>query len=298
VGCRSTSRRGLLVLLLLLPALSGCREERRAAPPAAASSETCRRVIALTPSLVETLFVLGLGDRVVGVGDYSTWPPEVASRPKLGGLFNPNLEKVVTLAPDLAVLLPSERDLGAKLQPLGVDFLIVPNESLADIERSFGIIARRCGVPKAGERLAAQWRKDLAPNPLPGPPPRVMFSVSRQAGSVADVLVAGEGTFYDELLQRLGAVNVFADSPTLYPQVSLEEVVARAPDVILEVRIEAVSPEAARRLKEDWRALPTLPAVRSGRIELIVGDHVVIPGPRVPRLYREIRAALSKAGGS
>jgi iron complex transport system substrate-binding protein len=248
-----------------------------------------------TPSLVETLFALGLGDRVVGVGDYARWPDEAMRKTHLGGLFNPNLEQIVSLRPDLAVLLPSERDLGAKLRPLGVDILIVPDESLADVEQSFRIIARRCGVLQVGDRLTSEWRAGLSLPPLPGPPLKVLISVGRQPGRLGEIVAAGHGTFLDELLTRLGAVNAFADSPTLYPQIGLEEIVARKPDVVLELRADPMSPEQKAAIVRDWQALPEVPAVRNGRVDVIAGTHVLIPGPRLPQFYRELRDALLKA---
>jgi iron complex transport system substrate-binding protein len=250
-----------------------------------------QRIVALAPNLTETLFALGLGDRVVGVGAFSTWPPEAAKKPRLGGLFDANLERIVSLKPDLAVLLPSEKDLADHLRPLGVDSIIVPNETLADVERSFTVVAQRCGVPEAGERLAAEWRAGLAPRPLAGKP-RVLVSAGRAEGRLADLLVAGPDTFYQELLDRLGTVNVFADAPVRYPKVSLEEVVARKPDVIIELRYEAISPDVKRQLAADWNQLGDVPAVRGKRVHVISGDYTVIPGPRLPRLYAEMRAAL------
>jgi len=280
---------GALLSILLLALTAGCRKgEERAATGSEAS---CSRVIALAPNLGETLFALGLGPRVVGVGDYSHWPPEVEKLPRLGGLFNPNLEGIVALKPDLAFLVPSERDLGEKLRRFGVDSVIVSNETLADIERSFHTIADRCGVSEAGERLAREWREALRPDPIPGKP-RVLVSTGRPAGRLADLVVAGPHTFLDELVTRLGAVNVFADAPIRYPEVGMEEIVARAPDVVIELRADPVSPEVAQRLVDDWNALPQVPAVREGRVEVIAGDHILIPGPRLPRFYRELRAAL------
>ncbi|MFP5288769.1 MAG: ABC transporter substrate-binding protein [Thermoanaerobaculia bacterium] len=291
--------KNLLRVSLLFALLAGCRQEGPDGGPAPeAPSGTCRRVIALTPSLVETMFALGLGDRVVGVGDYSTWPPEVKERPRLGGLFNPNLERILSLKPDLAFLAPSERDLARKLEPLGTKVVIVRNESLADVERSFHTMARRCGVPEAGERLAAEWRAGIAPESLPGPPLRVMMVVGRQAGRFGDMVIAGKGTFLHELLERLGAENALADAPGLYPQIGLEEVVGRAPDVILELRVDPPTPELVASLRDDWQALSQIPAVRNSRVDVLAGDYTLIPGPRLPRLYREMREALQgrKAG--
>jgi iron complex transport system substrate-binding protein len=248
----------------------------------------------MAPSLTETLFALGFGERVMGVDDYSEWPPAAAAKVRLGGLFNPNLERIVALRPDLAVLLPSERDVGAKLERLGIATLIVPAETLADVERSFVTIAARCGDATAGERAAAAWRHDLAPRPVPGAP-RVMLCVDRQAGRLANLLAAAHGTFLDELLARLGGVNVFADAASRYPQVSMEEVVARAPQVILELRSEPAPPAVVAALIRDWNQLPTVPAVHDRRIEVIAADYVLVPGPRLPLLYRRMRAALLAA---
>lgn len=277
----------LLALLLLLPS---CKDHASTVTPAVPPIP--HRIIALTPSLVETLFALGLGDRVVGVGNYVFWPPEAAGKPRIGGLFDPNLERIVALKPDLAVLLPSERDLSTRLKPLGVDVLVVPDETLGDVAASFRTIARRCGVPAAGERLAAEWRAGLAPRPFPGRKVHVMVSVGRQAGRLGEVTVAARNTFYDELLTRMGAENVFADAPTRYPQVGLEEIVARKPDVVLELRSDPLTPEKAAAIVRDWDALPQIPAVRDGRVKVIAGDYSMLPGPRLPRLYREMREAV------
>ena len=289
---RRAGRFLFLLPLVLLILLSACRVDHATDTH---FERIPRRVIALTPSLVETLFALGLGDRVVGVGDYVFWPSEAARKPKIGGLFNPNLERIVALKPDLAILLPSERDLASRLNPLGVDVLVVPDETLAEVEGSYLTIARRCGVPAAGERLAARWRSDLAPRPLPGPPLKVMISVGRSAGRLGEVTAAGRRTFYDELLTRLGAVNVFADAPTRYPQVGLEEIVVRKPDLILELRPDPLTPEKKAAVVRDWSALPQIPAVRDDRVVVIAGDYTMLPGPRLPRLYREMRTVMEKA---
>jgi len=269
--------------------MAGCRQ----APAAARAPQ---RIVALAPSLTETLFALGLGPRVVGVGDFSRFPPAARTRPKLGGLFNPNLEGIVALHPDLAVLLPSERDLGDKLGKLGIASIIVRNEDVNDVERAFTLIADRCGVPETGRRLADQFHRDLAPRPNPpAKRQKLVLSVGRQPGRLTDLLVAGPGTFYDQLLTRLGAVNAFADAPVRYPQVALEEVLARAPDVILEIREDRPPPEAVRQLETDWWGLPQLQAASRARVFVLSGDYAVVPGPRLPQLYREMGAALDAA---
>jgi iron complex transport system substrate-binding protein len=268
--------------LLPLATLLACGSQPEARQP--------QRVVALAPNIVESLFALGVGDRLVGVGDYCRWPPEVAALPKIGGLFDASLEQITALQPDLAILLPSEESLRSQLERLGVEVMTVRNESLEDVDQAVIALAERFGVPVQGSRLVAEWRRALAPR-REGPPLRVLLSVSRLPGKLSDILVAGPGTFLDELLGRLGSTNVFADASLLYPQVGLDEIVRRWPDAIIELQ---PSPANFGALVEDWRrALPDLPAVQADCVHVIAGDHVLIPGPRLPRLYRELRETLA-----
>lgn len=270
------------LLLLPLAVLIACKEDPEARQP--------ERVVSLAPNIVESLFALGVGDRLVGVGDYCRWPPEVAGLPKIGGLFDASLEQITALQPDMAILLPSEEGLRSQLERLGVEVMTVPNESLEDVEKAVVAMAERFGVPVQGRRLVAEWRRALAPQRA-GPSLRVLLSVSRLPGKLSDILVAGPGTFLDELLGRLGSTNVFADASVLYPQVGLDEIVRRWPDVIIELQ---PSPANFEQLRLDWgRVLPDLPAVQGNCVRVIAGDHVLIPGPRLPRLYRELRETLA-----
>lgn len=281
----------------LAAALSACgdRGAREAESPRVDSVADPRRVVALAPSVVELLYELELGDRLVGVGNYCRWPPEVEEKPKLGGLFDPHLEEITRLEPDLAILLPSEEQLAAHLDRLGVEVLTVSSETLEEIETAALAIARRFSVEERGEAFVERWRTALAPRPLDGEP-RVLLAVSRSRGTLSDMLSAGPETFYHELLSRLGAVNVFADAETLYPQVSLEEVMQRLPDAVIELRSEETTPVVRRALRSDWEMMHGVPAFERGCYAVIGGDYVMLPGPRLPQLYDELRDALESCG--
>lgn len=287
---------GIFGVVVLTFGSGACAPAPTPEPTKSASAAPCLRPIALAPSLVETLYALGLGDRIAGVGDFASWPPEVASKPRLGGLVDPRLETITALRPDLAFLLPSERELGTKLEALGIAVRIVPNESLADVERALRSVGAICGVAERGDELANRLHRELAPRPLArARGARVLVVVGRPAGRLADIWAAGPGTFLDELLTRLGVVNVFADASALYPQASLEEIVARRPDLVLELRVEPASSEVRQRLIADWSALPSIPAVANGRIVVIARDDSLIPGPRLAELYRALAAAIEGA---
>jgi iron complex transport system substrate-binding protein len=258
----------------------------------------CQRLVTLAPNLTELAFALGLGERVAGVGDHSQWPLEAAALPRLGGLFDPRVEAIAALGPDLALLLPSQEELGRQLAPLGIESLVLPSESLGDVEAAAEALARRCGAAAGARRFLQQWRRELAPRPaLEGAAkPRVLLVLGRQPGSLRQIIVAGPGTFLHELLERLGVDNAFGDARLRYPQASLEAILARDPSHIVELHGEALTAEVVAELQRDWRRLPRLSAVRHGRVEVVAADFTLIPGPRLPELYRALAAALGLAG--
>jgi iron complex transport system substrate-binding protein len=274
------------VRLLFLLALLGCDgggDSRAMGPPPT-------RIIALAPSAAEILFALDLGGRVVGVGDHVSYPPEAQGKTRVGGLFDVRLEVIASLRPDLAVLLPSEDTLREQLERLDVETLEVSSESLADFADAVRAIAARCGVQGRGEDLLADFRRGLEPR-FVETPVKVALTVGREPGRLARFLVAGPDTYLDELLALAGATNAFADAPTGYPEVGLEEIMRRNPDAIIELRTSPVDPAS---LYADWRASPMIGAVGNDCLAMITGEHVLIPGPRLPRLYRELSEALDR----
>jgi len=285
--------------LALASILAACGD---AAPPSGRSAAGSprpepeaapERVVALAPNLTEIVFALGLGDLVVGVSDYASWPPEVRELPRLGGLVDPNLEGLLALDPDLVLLLPSQDEVARRLSQVGIETRVVGIETVDDLETAVVAVAEALGDPEAGRELAAELSRELAPRPVAGAP-RTAVVLDRISGRIDGVLVAGPGTYFHDLLTRLGAENVFADAPLRYPQVGMEEVLARAPGAILEVRLEPPSDELRRRLLADWRRFPTLPAAARGHV-FVLGDSALVLGPRLPRLYRRLEEVLRTA---
>ena len=250
------------------------------------------RIITLAPSAAETAHVLGLDDLVVGVGEYVKWPPELADRPRLGGLFDPDFESIVALAPDLAVLLASEESLRERLEAVGVEVLTVPSDTLGDVERAIERVAERCGVRERGVEVLREWRLALAPDPFDRPL-SVVLVVGREARRLGDMVVAGPGTFFDELLARLGARNAFRDVAARYPQIGVEEILRRQPDVVVEVQPHFVNEVFEEALRRDWRELGGLGGLVAPCVAIVQGDHVLVPGPRLPLVYRQLRDALA-----
>lgn len=276
---RSAAIAGLAVWAVL----AACQESPRVA------EGSPERIIAVAPAIVETLFALDVGDRVVGVGNYAHWPPEVEALPRIGGLYDPRFEIIAGLEPDLAILVPSEGELQGALERLEVEVMTVAHESIADVESATLTIAERLGVADRGRELVKGWRRQLTPRETPLEA-SVLLSVARQPGRATEIYAAGDGTFLGELLSRLGASNVTEGASVLYPRLGFEEAVVRAPDVVLELQPEPVAPEAAEGWAADWA---TVAGDDGPCVAIVDGSHVLLPGPRLPELYRDLEAALS-----
>jgi iron complex transport system substrate-binding protein len=249
-----------------------------AAPPA--------RIVSLAPSITETLFALGLGDRVVGVTRYCEYPPEAQSRAIVGGFVDPNYEAIVTLRPDLAVLLVIHDEARARLHTLDVPVLLVDHRTVQGILDSFETIGRRCNAQDAAGALVASCRARIAvvERKTAGlPRPRVLISSARElgVGRIESIYAAGRGQWYDELLRLAGGVNAYPDDGIAFPEISPEGILRMDPDVILELvpKLEGARYSAGDILTE-WKSIPGLRAVREGRTHLLSGSHVSIPGPR------------------
>ncbi|HMB52124.1 MAG TPA: helical backbone metal receptor [Thermoanaerobaculia bacterium] len=292
-GCRRTVLAAVAVASCLALACGGPGGVSEEAAPATdsytgSSTDAPQRVVSLSPNVTEILFALGVGDRVVGVDDYSTHPPETAGLTRLGGYLDPDLEGIVALDPDLAVLLAAQGELADDLEALGVPTLRVDNQDLEDVEASMVTLGERLGVPQAGRELAAGFAAALAPRPLPGPPRRVMIVAGRTPGRLGEVLVAGPDSYPYELAGRLGADNVFADLGNRYATVGAEEIVARAPGVVVEMAPERLDAAAKEARAEEWRELLGPEVV----VAVLDGPETLVPGPRLPSVYDRLEAAL------
>lgn len=276
-----------LLRALLLVALVGCRD---AAPPTPAAP--AQRIVSLAPNVTEIAFDIGLGPRIIGVSDFDTAPPEVASRKRLGGLLNPDLEQLTALQPDLILLHASANQVEEHARRLDLRAERFPSDTLADVEATY----RRLGALTGQSDAAAQGLKRLQDGLGPAAPPRgvkVLLVVGRNPGTLENMTGVGPNTFLDELLTRAGATNVLRDAPTPWPQVDKEALLAADPDLILELSPKA-TPDPADPLAP-WRQLGALKAVQQDRVRLLSGDHLLIPGPRLPMTAAALRDAVEQA---
>jgi len=255
-----------------------------------------QRIIATAPSTVETLFALGASDRVVGVGDWCTYPPEAGGKPRIGGEHNPNFERILALQPDLVIAQGRAEKLDAFCRRNGIGILHVNTDRLATLKSGLREIGRAIGMAPAAERLLARIELDLAAvayRVAGRPRPKVFLCMSHRAGSLRGLSSASGATLLGQLLTIAGGANIFAEVERHYPPISKEALLQRAPEVILELHPgEALSDEARQQLLSDWQAMASLPAVRHERIHILTDDDLMIPGPRVPRVAERLAKLL------
>lgn len=279
-------------VILVVAALLSCSREQ-AAPRADSGGKAARlRVVCLTPSSTELVAAVGATDTIVGVDRFSAYPPEVHSLPKVGDFLSPNLEAILSLHPDIVVADAVQTEVVAKLQTTGMTVLSLPMQTIDDVREALRSVGRALGREAEAERAIAALDGDLQSvrehaaraAARAGAPPRVLFVVDRQPGSLGGLVAAGPGSYLDELLRHAGAENVLADSPVRYANISVEEVIARRPDVIL----DAAHTDDAGRARADWNLLSSVPAVQTGRVHVLADTAAVSPGPRLGQVLARV----------
>jgi iron complex transport system substrate-binding protein len=278
----------LAAIALVAAALTGCGKPVAPAQP--------RGVITLAPHLTETVFALGQGSRVIAVGSFDDYPPEVAALPKAGGYVDPDLEKISLLNPELLIVQGRHPKITEYARLKGVPLLSVDMDSLDGIDRGIGEIGRALGCEREAEALRARIRGELdqVRESVAGlPRPKVLIITMRHDHTLNALYTAHGGSFVSELVGVAGGDNIYADAATTYPEASKETVVLKAPEVILEFHAgEKIDGRERQRFIEDWRQLPSLPAVQNGRVYAIVEPHAVRPGPRIGEIARLLEALL------
>lgn len=246
------------------------------------------RIVSTSPSITETLFALGLGDRVVGVSTFCRFPPGVEALPKVGTFLRPDAELIARLRPDLVVMHAGPSGIEQRLSALHIPFATVERGRLPGVYSSIRTIAAAAGVPDHAGTLIARLESRLQrvrAGVAGRAPQRVLLIIGRRAGTLTDLIAVGRDSYLTDLLAIAGGVNVLADEGLPeYPRISMETVIRLAPDVIIDAGDmgDALEERRARQVTTEalWKKQP-LAASRAGRVHAVTSDAFVVPGPRV-----------------
>jgi iron complex transport system substrate-binding protein len=267
-----------------------------------------QRIVSTSPSITETLFALGVGDRVVGVSRFSNYPPQVQKLPKVGSYIHPDAEAIARLIPDLVVLESKSNgdDLTERLAALHIPFVEVPYLRLEDIYAGIELIGKAAGVPDRAAGLIAQIKGSLGAIQSKARAmrsPRVLMIVDRQQGTLNNLIAIGPDNYVNQILEIAGGINVLA-KPGMpqYPHISLETVLRENPDVIIDLSGTQETEEARRASRRAtlalWGQYRDLLSVRTGHVYAGTADSLVVPGPRTPVATQRLFEFVHGIGGS
>jgi iron complex transport system substrate-binding protein len=254
------------------------------------------RIISLIPATTEMLFAIGAAPQIVAVGSFDSYPPEVQSLPRVGALLDPDVERILSLDPDLVVIYGTQHDLRQQLDRAGVPYYSYKHGGLAGVTATIRALGTRTGRAREAERLAADIEARLAAirSRVAGRPrPRTVLVFGRDRMSLQGIFASGGIGFLNDMLDTAGGDNVFADVKRESVQATSELILSRAPEVILELR-SSIDPDESAAERAVWNTLAAVPAVRTGRVHMLADPSLMVPGPRVAQATELIAQALHR----
>jgi iron complex transport system substrate-binding protein len=264
--------------------------------PQGTTAPRAHRVVSLVPALTEILFAVGAGSQVVGVSSYDDFPPEVQSRPRVGALLDPDVERILSLKPDLVLVYGSQTDLERQFARAGIGIYKYRHAGIANVLQTIRDLAAISGHKDEGDRVTSKLQSQLdgiRARVRGRARPRTMLVMGRDAMALRGVYVSGGVGFLHELLDVAGAENVFADVKREGVQPSNETMLVRAPQVIIELHAgDEPAPDILQKERSVWSLLSSVPAVRNGRVHLLYGGYLVSPGPRLARAAETLARVL------
>jgi iron complex transport system substrate-binding protein len=252
------------------------------------------RVVSLAPSITETIFALGQGDKVVGVTEYCKYPPEAQTREIIGGYSTPSLEAIVRCSPDAVVLLKEHQDLRTQLDKLDIEYITVDSLNIDSIREAIETLGEKLNAQAEAKSLLTDLNariEHIHSLTKDKPRPKVLLSVGRHGGEgIQSLFIAGPGSYFDDLITLAGGTNAY-DGTVAYPNISAEGTMQMNPDVIIDI-FPDIPPDQRPIIAQDWQSLSEVKAVQTDRVHVLGDDYVAIPGPRFVLVLEQMAKAF------
>ncbi len=266
------------------PAAPPTPTPKPAATPSAGEKPPLR-ILSLAPNVTEILFELGLQNKIVARSNYCDYPPEAKAIPAVGDTLSLNQEKVLALHPNLALVVTKREDLPRTLEGMGIRTVVLQCDRLAQMYDAIKTIGRETDREKLAAQLEYQISFDVRTawdHVKDRPQPRTLFAFPMTVGST-QMMVAGRGTFVDDLLTAAGAENAYPDHAD-WPAITPERAIALAPEVVIVNAVgEDAAPDRVEAVRRAWANWTSIPAVANGRVYILTEPYLTIPGPRIGR---------------
>ncbi|MDR2170992.1 MAG: ABC transporter substrate-binding protein [Planctomycetaceae bacterium] len=289
--------------IIFVTIITGCENQNHPnLPQNNQTPQSPERIISITPAATELLFELGLGDKIVGDSQFTIYPPEAAKIEKIGGLYDRNIEKIITLKPDLIIYPVEDVQFGQKLESMNIRRLAVDHRSISGLLQSYNLVGEFFGGEYLERALAKRRAIEdflseckIQTNNLQRL--RVLMVIDRQHGTgrIDNVYIAGTELFFGEILDYAGGENVAANAGIPYPNVSTEAIIDFNPDVIIEIQANPKNNAAYYNSRNDWNSLKEhIPAIKKSNLFIINDNYATIPGPRITLLIERIKTILDQ----
>jgi len=244
-----------------------------------------KRIISMAPNVTELLFAIGLDEEIAGVTDFCDYPEAAKSKPKIGGYFNPNIEAILLLEPDLIVATPDGYSKGRveKLDSTGVAVFIVNSQSVDEMLETILILGKVAGKSDTAEPLVDKLQKrvravrDSVESIPKEKRPKVFYEIGHDP-----IITAGPGTFIDHLITTAGGVNIAGDAATGWPRYNVEAIITKEPDIIITApHVSSGDKDQIESRTNAWKKYRTIPAVKNNRIYPVDSNLLMRSGPRL-----------------
>jgi len=283
-----------LVSVVALSSGSGCKPKEMTFSDGAGRTLRLRgipkRIVSLSPAYTETVFELGLGDRLLGVSNSCNRPPEAQRIEKVGDAFNVNLEKIVAIKPDIVLCAGTpETKYIQEIERLGIPTYVSNPSTIKEVLEDVKRVSKVLGVEKKGEELASRIQKEIDAASS-------WWSKGNQAKPQvfvvidSDLWTVGPGSFIHDMLSLAGGENIMKSVAQPYLQVSMEEVLTKDPDVIV-----VTIPKEQYKALESRPGWSSLRAVKQGKVFFVNPDLVSRPGPSLAEGLRELASQLQSS---
>jgi len=246
------------------------------------------KIISLSPAIAEIIYALGAGNKIVAVSDFCTYPPEVRSKPTVGGFVNPSYEKILSLKPNLIIFQGDFAKIKKFCQTYKIPECNVQLDDWNSITNSIQQIGNKIGNSKQAIKLRAEMVSQLnnirknSKNKKPIP---ILVCVGREAGPVASCTTIGKKSFINEMLKIAGGSNICEDVVGAYPTISSEIIYSRQPAVIFDLRpAQKVNEE---QIIKEWEFVD-----KKSRIFVLTNNYLMVPGPRITKIAEDFREKL------
>jgi iron complex transport system substrate-binding protein len=282
-------------LAILLLCVWAARAPHQAIVSAQASARPTR-IVSLVPAATEMIYAMGDGARVAAVSNYDHFPAEVERLPRVGGLLDPSVERILAIKPDLVIVYATQHELIERLDRAAIPSFTYQHRTLADIMTTMRAIGGRIGSAARADAVASEMERSLAgirAKTAGLPHPATLLVFERDPASLRNVYASGGYGFLHDMLEIAGGRNVFADMKQQAVQASTEMLLTSKPDVIVELLYgDSLKNADIPKTLRAWDALASIPAVRAHRVSALTGDEFVVPGPRLVQATLKLAHAI------